>query len=301
MKKATSILILAIFVLAGTAMAAEPAQKAPTSTTATAAQTPTTTTSTAAVPTDITADSREIRREFSTVLKQYPPEVGTILKLDPTLLNDERYMATYPQLAQFVAQHPEIAHNPGFYLEEVGDLTRSDPNPPAFRMWMQILGAIGGFAVFLVITSVLIWMIKTLIQQRRWSRLSRIQTEVHSKLLDRFTSNEELLAYIQTPAGRKFLESAPIQLDAAPAPISAPLGRISTSLQAGLVTAAAGIGLYFASMRFTPGAAEPLAAIAVVAIFVGIAFVLSAGAFYAIYRRFGLWQTPGLTAGTGSE
>ena len=45
---------------------------------------------------------------------------------------------------------------------------------------------------------------------RRWSRLSKIQTDVHNKLLDRFTSNEDLLAYIQTPVGRKFLESAPI-------------------------------------------------------------------------------------------
>jgi hypothetical protein len=54
-------------------------------------------------------------------------------------------------------------------------------------------------------------------------------------------------------------------------------------------------------MRFAPGAAEPLAAIAVVAIFVGIAFVLSAGAFYAIYRRFGLWEPPALNPGSGGE
>ena len=44
-----------------------------------------------------------------------------------------------------------------------------------------------------------------------------MQYQVHNKLLDRFTSNEDLLAYVQTPAGRRFLESAPIPLqDEAP-------------------------------------------------------------------------------------
>ena len=34
---------------------------------------------------------------------------------------------------------------------------------------------------------------------------------------------------------------------------------------------------------------------------VGIAFVLSAGAFYAIYRRFGLWEAPALNTGSSGE
>ena len=99
-------------------------------------------------------------------------------------------------------------------------------------MWRSIGGDIAGFSVFLVITFVLIWAIKTLIEQRRWSRLSSIQTEVHSKLLDRFTSNEELLAYIQTPAGKRFFESAPIPLEAGPRPMSAPVGRIFWTVSA---------------------------------------------------------------------
>ena len=53
----------------------------------------------------------------------------------------------------------------------------------------------------LAIASGVIWLIKTLIEHRRWSRLSKIQTDVHNKLLDRFSANEDLLAYIQTPAG----------------------------------------------------------------------------------------------------
>src|SRR5213592_3592158 len=59
------------------------------------------------------------------------------------------------------------------------------------------------FAIFSTIVGVLIWLIRTLVEQRRWSRLSRVQTEVHGKLLDRLGTNEELLRYIDTPAGRR--------------------------------------------------------------------------------------------------
>lgn len=245
------------------------------------------------------ADSRETRGELTQLLRRYPPQLGTVLKLDPTLLNNTGYLANYPALSEFIGKHPEVAHNPAFFLDDVSGVEVERQDPPEFRMWRQLLGDFGGFAIFLVITSVLIWAIKTLIQQRRWSRLSRIQTEVHSKLLERFTSNEELLAYIQTPAGRRFLESAPIPVDTESAPMSAPLGRIFWSLQSGLVMLAAGVGLWIASARFTV-AAWPLFAFAVIAICVGIALMVSAFAFYLLWRRIGLLETP-LTPGARGE
>ena len=61
----------------------------------------------------------------------------------------------------------------------------------------------------------LVWVIRTVVDHRRWLRQSRVQVEVHSKLLDRMTSNEDLLAYAKTPAGSRFLESAPIDPGAA--------------------------------------------------------------------------------------
>ena len=77
-------------------------------------------------------------------------------------------------------------------------------------MWRDtIQGFTIGTVVLAVVTGV-VWLIKTLVDYRRWSRLSKIQTEVHNKVLDRMQSNEDLLAYIQTPAGRRFLESTPI-------------------------------------------------------------------------------------------
>ncbi len=52
------------------------------------------------------------------MLNQYPPSVREVLRIDPTLLYRPDYLATYPVLAAFLEQHPEIAHNPGFFLGE---------------------------------------------------------------------------------------------------------------------------------------------------------------------------------------
>jgi hypothetical protein len=246
-----------------------------------------TTSGTAAVD----ADSRQTRDELRSLLRRYPPELGVVLKLDPTLFSNQTYMTHYPALANFAAQHPEVAHNTSFFLESVVLPGEGDPDPPSMRVWRTVMSDVGGFVVFLVVTSVLVWAIKTLIEQRRWTRLAAMQTEVHTKLLERFTTNEELLTYIQSPAGKRFLESAPIPLASGPAPMSAPVGRIFWSLQAGLVVVALGIGSAVASGR-PSNASLPLFSIGVIGIAIGIALVLSAIIFYTLSRRLGLWPAP---------
>ena len=52
----------------------------------------------------------------------------------------------------------------------------------------------------------LVWADPHGLADRRWQRLTKTQTDAHSKLLDRLTSHEDLLAYIQSPAGKRFLE-----------------------------------------------------------------------------------------------
>ena len=102
--------------------------------------------------------------------------------------------------------------NPDYFLERINS-PNYNYNDPGHRKREDMLAVLAGFAaflVFLVVTSVLIWVIRMIVAHRRWNRLSKVQYEVHNKLLDRFTSNEDLLAYVQTPAGKRFLESAPI-------------------------------------------------------------------------------------------
>ena len=233
------------------------------------------------------SSSHEIRNSFSEVLRRYPPELSMVLKLDPTLLEDPGYLATYPALARFVVEYPQVAHNPAFYLEAV-----QNPNQyssPSMRAFENIVESLTIFTFILTFILLGTWLVRTFVEQRRWSRLSRVQTEVHGKILDRLTSNEDLLSYIQTTAGKKFLESAPIPVGTEGQSISAPINRILWSVQLGVVVAAGAVGLMWVSGRFEAEVAQSLSAMGVIGLCVGLGFILSAGASLALSHRLGLW------------
>lgn len=262
-----------------------------------AENTPQTTARDTTAPSVVTnMDADDTRRQLEDVLKAYPSTLPRILRMDPTLLDNPAYMQTYPALAAFLEQHPEVRHNPQYFFAQYGNdspygraLTAQDR---AIDMWRNTIEGFTIGTVVLLIASGLIWLIKTLIDQRRWSRLSKVQTEVHTKILDRFSSNEELLAYIQTPAGRKFLESTPISVDA-PRALAAPISRILWSAQAGAVLTVLGLGIWLVSRTTFEEVAAPLAAIGAVIIALGIGFLVSAFLAYTLTRRFRLMPEAG--------
>jgi hypothetical protein len=238
-------------------------------------------------------DARQTRQALEDILKRLPPAVGRVLRTDPSLLGNEAYLAPYPTLAAFLKQHPEVRTTPAFFFEHIGPVefySPMDRGSEAVRIWRDILQffAIGG--VFLIVTSALIWIIRTLVEYRRWHRTSKIHTEVHNKLMDRLTANEDLLAYMQSPSGQRFLESAPIALEAPARPVGAPLTRILWSVQAGIVLVAGAIGLLYVSTNVIEEVAQPFFVIGVLALAVGAGFVASAGASFLLSRRLGLFE-----------
>jgi hypothetical protein len=249
-------------------------------------------------------DARETRESFESVLKRLPPEVGRVMRIDPSLLRNDSYLAPYPILSAFLKQHPEIVQNPSYYLEHV-NYEMWNPREPgdarreAVHMWNQLFQGIAVFVVFVTVVSAILWIIRTIVEYRRWYRTSKVQTEVHTKLMDRFTSNEDLMAYIQTPSGRRFLESTPLSLDAPPRTVGAPLSRILWSLQAGVVLAVASFGLLFTSNRVMEEVSQPLFAIGVLVLALGIGFVVSAAASFLLSRRLGLLDPAGAREHTG--
>jgi len=248
-----------------------------------------------AVTSASTMDADELRRQFEEALRPYPPSLPRVLRLDPTLLSSSDYLQPYPQLKAFLDAHPEIRHNPGYFFagfREDGGFYRETPQDRAIQMWRSTIEGFTIGTVVISIASFLFWLIKTLVDHRRWNRQSKIQTEVHTKILDRFQSNDELLAYIQTPAGRKFLESSPINVDTAPRATPAPLGRILWSAQAGAVLTVLGAGILLVSRTTLEEVAPPLAAMGAIVVALGIGFVVSAVLAYALTRRFGLMNTP---------
>jgi hypothetical protein len=249
-----------------------------------------------------TLDASQTRDDFRELLAKHPPALARVLKLDPSLMTNEGYLATYPALATFLKQHPEVARNPGYFLEFVA-VSPGEYRQPSegARIWEQTMEAFSIFAVFAIIASAVIWLVKTVIEQRRWNRQSKVQTEIHTKLFDRMSSNEDLLAYIQTPAGRRFLEAGPLMPTQAK-PVGAPFSRILWSVQAGIVIVAAALGVLFVSGRVIEEVAQPLFAIATIGISLGIGFVVSSAVAYVVSRNMGLIE-PGQASGgsTGPE
>ena len=251
---------------------------------------PATTPAPAAAPVD-ERDARETRQRLHEIFSQYPPSVGQVLRLDPSLLARPEYMTPYPTLATFIAQHPEVAHNPAFFIGEPRFDSPDTPRGQALRVVESIFE--GGMFLIGVVSffSLVGWTARAIIEHRTWLRASKLQAEAHSKLVDRLTSNEHFLAYLQSPAGqRATMSSTRPGLDIAMRAVGAPVNRILWSVQAGVVLAAGGLGLWFAKGSVIEEAAQALNVVAVLAVALGVGFVASALVAYALSRQLGLLE-----------
>jgi hypothetical protein len=233
-------------------------------------------------------NANQTRDQLSRLLEQYPPTVTRVLQTDPALLGNKEYLSPYPALAAFIGQHPEIAHNTAFFLGNAKApgfgpvLYERNPNGNTREIAQDTAIAL----VLISIASAVAWIVRSLIDYRRWARTMKSQTDIHSRLMDRLTSNEDLLAYIQSPAGKRFLEFAPLAVGNGTA--GPTLNRILWSVQAGLVLGLAGIGLNYASGHIAVEAAQPFFVLGVLGMAVGGGFILSAFASYIIARNMGL-------------
>lgn len=240
-----------------------------------------------------TQDADQTRAELQELLRQHPSNLWMVLRADPTLANPE-YLAPYPALLNFIQQHPEVTRNPTYFFGGPEFVFRAPPQPGdrSFQMFQMVMAGFGivlGVGAFI---GVVTWLIRFFFDHRRWLRVTRTQTEVHSKLLDRLSNNEDLMAYMQSPAGRRFLESAPIALDDQPKAMAAPMSRILLSLQAGVVLACLGVGFFFAQSRFPEDMGEGFYIIGILVAALGVGFALSAGVAFFISSRFGLVPPP---------
>jgi hypothetical protein len=236
------------------------------------------------------ADAEQTREALREILIRYPESVRRVLALDPTLLQNPVYLEPYPELVAFLQQHLEVARNGSDYLSSFRPSYYREPDHDSqvLRMWDNLFQGVLIFLVFCTVTGALVWLVKTLVDYRRWYRLSKVQTEAHNKLLDRFTNNEDLLAYITTPSGKRFLESAPIMLDTASASIGAPVKRILWAIEIGVVMVCLGVGIFFARRAAPAEVSMVLFAVSIVVTSLGIGFVLASGASYLLSRHMGV-------------
>jgi len=246
-----------------------------------------------AVP-GLDADARAVRGQLMGIFQQYPPSVRQIFQLDPTLLTNANYLAMYPGLAAYLAKHPEIAHNPSYFIgspENYGYGGYQDDS--VGRSIARIIEPLAVAAVVITMISILGWIIRAIMNHRRWLRVSKLQTDMQNKLLERFTSNEEMLAFIGTAAGQRFLESASVPSETGPKTLSAPVGRILWSIQLGIVILVGGVGLVIVSYQLAnfPEGITTFQVIGGIVIALGIGFILSALGSFMLSRRLGLMDT----------
>jgi hypothetical protein len=281
------LIVLLMLPLAGRLAAQETTTAAATATTT--AEAPATETVTV-TDTDAPAEevpaapsSYTVRDQFTSLVHNSAPDLAKVLALQPNLLSNAEFMAAYPEVARFVAEHPEVKSRPRFFLAQFADQPyRQGP----IEQIMEPLAAMFGI---LFVALALSWLLRTWIEQRRWNKLSKTQAEVHNKILDRFGTSAELMEYIKTPAGTKFLESAPIPLRAERPAQSAPYSRVVLSIQAGVIVAAAALGMLLVSLRYSDDSGEGLFALGAIALCIGAGFIGSALVTLFLSRRLGLW------------
>jgi heme/copper-type cytochrome/quinol oxidase subunit 3 len=245
-------------------------------------------------------DADFVRDRLRDVLQSYPRSVGEILQRDPSLMTRADYMAPYPALSAFLTQHPEIVRNPEYYFEGYGSWGRQQFDPE-FEALGILLGGMAGFFVISTSLGLFAWVVKAVIQHRRWLKASTVQAEVHTKLMDRMTTNEELLNYIQSPAGRRFLESAPVRADVEAPNIAAPVGPIIFSMMMGIVLATVGVGFRMAGNYIGDDSQKAFVVVGLIILALGFGFILASVMAYLVSSRLGLFPARAAAESTSSH
>ena len=131
------------------------------------------------LPSDDDQSAERTRQQLEQLFERYPPAVGRVFKLDPSLLSNPAYLAPYQGLSAFLAQHPEIVRNPGYFLENIENPNTfyNDPRRREREEMLAVLAGVGVFIAFLVIVGVLTWLIRLVVTHRRWNRLSKVHFE----------------------------------------------------------------------------------------------------------------------------
>ena len=136
------------------------------------------------------------------------------------------------------------------------------------------------FLVVPVVFSFLAWFVWVVFSTIRRFKIAKLQSEVQSRLLDRVASGQELLAYAQTDAGSKLLESLRVEG-------ASPYTRIIGALQAAIVMVSLGVALLFLRGR-VPEAEEGFLVFGTLITVLGAGFGLSSAASYFLSKSFGL-------------
>jgi hypothetical protein len=140
---------------------------------------------------------------------------------------------------------------------------------PVLAIWGVILGSA--------------WTVWVVSSNARRRKVAEVQKDMQVRLLEKFGTSDELLSYLNTDAGRNFVESATIEQ-------ARPMGRIMRSIQTGLNLLLVGAGLLFLHGRLPASWTDDTLVFGVLAVALGVGFLLSAGVSYWLSKNWGLFE-----------
>jgi hypothetical protein len=126
------------------------------------------------------------------------------------------------------------------------------------------------------------WIVWVVFSSIRRYKIARFQSQVQMHILQRLDSSQSLLAYVETPAGKQFVEALSTER-------VTPYERILSSTQAGIIIVIFGVALLMLRSKVDFG--DPgLTVFGTLAIALGLGFGVSAAASYFLSRSFGLFD-----------
>ncbi len=243
------------------------------------------------------------------------PTLAEVVAHDPSLLSDAEYVRrSNPELAAFLQDHPEVAQNPDYYLFNNLHGQNEAPSQTLERkLWPQMSPRSdesvvardlveGGLPLlaFIAFLGVVVWLTQVLLENRRWNRIFKLQSDVHGKLIERFGTSQEVLTYMNTDSGKRFLEATPISvgLDRG-TPVPSHVARVLTPMQIGIVLSLLGVGLVLLRHSI-PGGEAALLLVGTVVLMPGLGFIISSVVTWGLARHLGLMPQTGLQSGERS-
>jgi hypothetical protein len=233
-----------------------------------------------ASPTDIDAARGALDRFLDT-----HPEIEMDVLRNAHRVSDPNYIREHPELQAFLESHPLVKADPRAFIS---------PGPmnwrflPSQRSGMdELLSSLFAFSVFAFCLLAVLWVLRLLLENRRWNKSFKVYEEVHTKLIEKFASGQELTAYMESDAGRRLLEWAPPPFENSRRGVPMPAGRILWSVQAGLILSLVGIGLLLIRNRISDGVQE-LLVFGTLGLTIGVGFIVSALISYGLSKHLGL-------------
>ena len=150
--------------------------------------------------------------------------------------------------------------------------------------------------VLIGLYSLMAWVTRTFLVNRRLAKTAHIQAELQTRLLDKLGTAPELLAYLESPAGQRLAQAVPAER-------TNPHGRILGSVQSGIILIVIGVAVLALRGELSGDDVHALTFVGAIGLALGIGFLASAYTAYRLSKAWGLLgdANDGNAAGAAAE